>query len=445
MLKIRTFYPRLLAALGFCAATLMPAAFAGEFDELSYHYPYVDPYLATTTIAIMKGREERSGDETIRDLEVALLPRRNAVPLFEGKGKLHFRLYRSKGQAPLIIIVPGLGSSAYEGSASFIAESLVAGGFHVLVMPDPLNWNFALAASRSGFPGHHAADAIDMYRAMQAALHYVTDEAGVSVGKVGLMGFSEGALCAAYVDKLDAEEGELDFVTTLLINPPVDPLSAIRKIDEMARVGATLTPEQRSRVQSFAFGTGIRALKQDYDDPEYFAGWDQRLRMSNAQIRYLIGASLYSSIGDTMYAIEQAQRPGVLKTPVSEGYRTARLEEARSIGVLGYLERFLLPHLRLGDPSLTMESLNDTTSLRAIGLALAQSRRVYLMHNRDDILLNPGDIEYLQRTFRDRATIYPRGGHLGNLWYPSNKRDIVLHFQRFFGKEPEPEGWHWGF
>ncbi|NJD07865.1 MAG: alpha/beta hydrolase [Methylococcaceae bacterium] len=430
---------QILLTLAIFASAPALAGGAREFDETTYRYPYADPYLATTTIAIMKGREERSGDETIRDLEVALLPRRNAVPLFEGKGKLHFRLYRSKGEAPLIFIVPGLGSSAYEGSASFIAESLVAGGFHVLVMPDPLNWNFALAASRSGFPGHHVADAVDMYRAMQAALHYVTDEAGVSVGKLGLMGFSEGALCAAYVDKLDAEESELDFVTTLLINPPVDPLSAIRKIDEMARVAATLTPEQRSRVQSFAFGTGIRALKQDYDDPDYFADWDQRLRMTNAQIRYLIGASLYSSIGDTMYAVEQAQHPGVLKTPVSASFRSARLEEARSIGVLGYLERFLLPHLRIADPGLTMDALNDATSLRAIGLALAQSRRVYLMHNRDDILLNPGDIEYLMRTFGERAIVYPRGGHLGNLWYPSNKRDIVLHFQQHVGKARQSE------
>jgi hypothetical protein len=432
---------RLLLALAICAAPPAPAASAREVDELSYRYPYVDPYLATTTIAIMKGREQRSGDDTIRDMEIALLPRRNAVPLFEGKGKLRFRLYRSRDKAPLVIIVPGLGSSAYEGSASFIAESLVAGGFHVMVMPDPLNWNFALAASRSGFPGDHAIDAVDMYRAMQAALNYVIDEGRIGIGRIGLMGFSEGALCAAYVDKLDSEENDIDFATTLLINPPVDPLSAIRKIDSMAQIGRTLTAEQRSRVQAFAFGTGVGALKQDYDDPDYFADWDRRLRMTNAQIRYLIGASLFSAIGDTMYAIEQAQRPGILKTPVSENYRSARLEEARSIGLLGYLERFLLPRLRLDDPSLNMESLNDGTSLKAIGLALAQSRRVFLMHNRDDILLNPGDIEYLKRTFADRAMIYPRGGHLGNLWYSSNKRDIVAHFLQFLGKGQESEGW----
>ncbi len=434
MPQTRTLLVRLLPALTIAVIACLLGACTRPVDDTAYRYPYFDPYLATTTIAIMKGRDERWGDDTIRGLEIALLPDRNAVPLLEGKGKLRFRLYQSQGKAPLIIIVPGLGSSAYEGSASHIAELLVASGFHVLVMPDPLNWNFALAASTSGFPGDHFADAADMYRAMQAALRHVTNHQHVEVGRIGLMGFSEGALCAAYVDKLDAEQGDIDFGTTLLINPPVDPLVAIRKIDAMARVGQTLTPKERAHVQAYAFGTGVRALKEDFDDPDYFADWDKRLQMNNLQIQYLIGASLFSAIGDTMYVIELAQHPGVLKTTLSEGFRTARLEEARSIGLLGYIERFLLPRLRADEPLMDMETLNASTSLKAIEPALAKSRRVFLMHNRDDILLAPGDIGYLERLFGDRATIYPRGGHLGNLWYPRNKHDIVAHFRHHLGE-----------
>lgn len=415
------------------------ASCARKIDDGVYRYPYADPYLATTTIAIMKGRDERWGDDTIQGLEIDLLPGRNDVPLLEGKGRLRFRLYQAEGKAPLIFIVPGLGSSAYEGSASFIAELLLANGFHVLILPDPLNWNFALAASTTGFPGDHFADAADMYRAMQAALRHVSDHLNVGIGKIGLMGFSEGALCAAYVDKLDSERGDIGFGTTLLVNPPVDPLVAIQKIDAMAQIGRILTPEKRAHVQAFAFGTGVHALKQDFDDPDYFADWDQRLRMSNTQIKYLIGASLYSSIGDTMYVIELAQRPGVLKTPISPGFRTARLDEARSVGLMGYIERFLLPRLRVDDPQMDIETLNANTSLKAIGPTLAKSRRVFLMHNRDDILLSPGDIEYLERLFGARARIYPRGGHLGNLWYAQNKRDIVAHFRHFLSQDGPAE------
>jgi pimeloyl-ACP methyl ester carboxylesterase len=440
MPQIETPLVRWLLALTISVISSSLGASARTVDELSYRYPYRDPYLATTTIAIMKGRDEGRDNHMIRDLEIALLPGRNDVPLLEGKGKLRFRLYQNQGKVPLVIIVPGLGSSAYAGSASYIAELLFANGFHVMVLPDPLNWNFALAASTSGFPGDHFADAADMYRAMQFALRHVTDQQRVRIGKIGLMGFSEGALCAAFVDKLDSEQGSINFDTTLLVNPPVDPLAAIRKIDAMAQVGQSLSPDERARVQSYAFGTGVRALKKDYDDPDYFDDWDRRLRMTNKQIQYLIGAALFSDVGDTIYVIEQVKRPGVLKAPLSRDVRSARLDEARSMGLLGYLERFLLPRLRVDDPQLDIETLNASTSLRAIGPALAKSSRVFLMQNRDDILLSPGDIEYLEYTFGDRATIYPRGGHLGNLWYPPNKQDIVAHFRRLFGSHQWLEG-----
>jgi len=424
---------RLLLVFAISLISSSLTAAARSVDESSYRYPYHDPYLATTTIAIMKGRDEGRDSDTIQDLEIALIPGRNDIPLLEGKGKLRFRLYPNQGKAPLIIIVPGLGSSAYAGSASHIAELLFANGFHVLVLPDPLNWNFALAASTSGFPGDHFADAADMYRAMQQALRHVVKHQHVRIKRIGLMGFSEGALCAAFVDKLDAEQGSINFDSTLLVNPPVDPLAAIQKIDSMARIGRTLSSEQRAHVQAYAFGTGIRALKADYDDPDYFADWDRRLRMSNKQIQYLIGAALFSDVGDTMYVIELAKRPGVLKAPFSPDSRTARLDEARSIGLLGYLERFLLPKLRLSDPQMDVKTLHAGTSLKAIEPTLAKSRRVHLMHNRDDILLSPGDIDYLERIFGERATIYPRGGHLGNLWYPPNKQDILAHFRQLFG------------
>lgn len=154
MHPIQASFMRLVLALTMSIVLCSLGACMRNVEDRSYRYPYFDPYLATTTIAIMKGRDERWGDNTIQGLQIDLLPGRNAVPLLEGKGKLRFRLYQSRGTAPLVIIVPGLGGSAYEGSASFIAESLVESGFHVMVMPDPFNWNFALAASSSGFPGY---------------------------------------------------------------------------------------------------------------------------------------------------------------------------------------------------------------------------------------------------------------------------------------------------
>jgi hypothetical protein len=51
------------------------------------------------------------------------------------------------------------------------------------------------------------------------------------------------------------------------------------------------------------------------------------------------------------------------------------------------------------------------------------------MHNRDDFLVSSADLDYLEGLLGDRAKIYPYGGHMGNLWYSQNRKDIVSIFK----------------
>ncbi len=51
------------------------------------------------------------------------------------------------------------------------------------------------------------------------------------------------------------------------------------------------------------------------------------------------------------------------------------------------------------------------------------------MHNADDLILGRGDLGFLRRTFGERLTLYPRGGHCGNLNYRVNG-DAMLEFFR---------------
>ena len=51
-----------------------------------------------------------------------------------------------------------------------------------------------------------------------------------------------------------------------------------------------------------------------------------------------------------------------------------------------------------------------------------------VMHNLDDIILEPGEIDFFPEVFGDRAVIYPHGGHCGNM----NYRDNVAHMLSVF-------------
>jgi phospholipid-binding lipoprotein MlaA len=60
---------------------------------------------------------------------------------------------------------------------------------------------------------------------------------------------------------------------------------------------------------------------------------------------------------------------------------------------------------------------------------LANSPSAFLFHNADDVTMAPGEIDQLQKIFGSRATIYPHGGHCGNLTYRTNVADLLAVFR----------------
>jgi hypothetical protein len=58
---------------------------------------------------------------------------------------------------------------------------------------------------------------------------------------------------------------------------------------------------------------------------------------------------------------------------------------------------------------------------------------VHILHNLDDFFAVRKSIEALKEALGDQVTLYPYGGHLGNLWYPENKKTVL----RFFPPYPE--------
>ena len=127
-------------------------------EAAEYKYPYRDPYLATATTAILsdEGATARVPSIIVR---VPGLPGRNNLPTLEGRGDVSLALYRQNRPAPLLFILAGLGSNPYFGVASYLASLFYKEGFHVVILPSPMSWNFALSANRRGAPGYAPEDA----------------------------------------------------------------------------------------------------------------------------------------------------------------------------------------------------------------------------------------------------------------------------------------------
>jgi hypothetical protein len=53
-----------------------------------------------------------------------------------------------------------------------------------------------------------------------------------------------------------------------------------------------------------------------------------------------------------------------------------------------------------------------------------------VMTNENDFILTREELDYLRQLFGERAKIYPRGGHLGNLEYKENLAYMVEFFKK---------------
>ncbi len=87
----------------------------------------------------------------------------------------------------------------------------------------------------------------------------------------------------------------------------------------------------------------------------------------------------------------------------------------------------LLPFWERTTKGTSLAELARQSSLTALEGYLKESDKIGVMHNADDLILGPGDIGFLRRTFGNRLTLYPLGGHCGNLNYRVNA-DAMLEF-----------------
>jgi len=68
--------------------------------------------------------------------------------------------------------------------------------------------------------------------------------------------------------------------------------------------------------------------------------------------------------------------------------------------------------------------------LQSIEDYVSDARHIAVIGNLDDIILAPGEVQYLQNLFgAERSTFFPRGGHLGNMPERIFLTNVVEYFQ----------------
>jgi hypothetical protein len=409
----------LALALAACSTAIEPQPVAGPPPP--YDYNIVNPYVATVVGTPPALAAVVPEEINVTEFDLRVFPDRPIPQVFWYADRLRYSLVYQNKPAPLIFLIAGTGAGHDSIKSIYLQRVFFEAGYHVISLPSPTYPDFMISASTTDVPGRAEDDAKDLYRVMQLAYERVKNR--IEVTAFHLTGYSLGAWHAAFVAKLDAEQKAIGLKKILLINPPVNLYTSAQRLDAMlvdnipggnANIGGLLQ-ELINQIASVYKSAEALNFRSDYILYSLYL----KLQPSDEELEALIGLAFRFASANLVFTSDVLTDFGLIVpknlelTPVSS--LTDYFEVSMRVGFIEYFHDLYYPYYRARDSNLTQEELIQQASLESIGDYLAAADNVGVITNEDDIMLAPGQVEFLARTFGPRAQIYPTGGHVGNL------------------------------
>jgi hypothetical protein len=255
------------------------------------------------------------------------------------------------------------------------------------------------------------------------------------VSSFNLCGYSLGASQAAFVAKLDEERRGFNFRKVLMINPPVNLYSSVSSIEALLKQipggpkkeGIFFNKMISKFSQFYRYGNFV-ALNDDF----LYAIFSEHL-FSPEETAGLIGLNFRINLAGMIFSSDVMTNSGYVVPKNRVLSPTDSLDDyfqvSTHLSFFNYYNEYFYPYFLKLHPGLTKQALIDSLSLRSIEGYLKSSDKFGLMTNENDFILTKSELDYLRQLFGERAKIYPRGGHLGNLEYKENLDYMVNFFK----------------
>ena len=400
-----------------------------------WDYPFVNPHEATVLGTPLMYMAPVPPKVPLKQFDLSVFEDRKTPEVFWYMDKLKCSLVYQDKKAPLVFNIAGTGAGYNSGKMIYMQRALYAAGFHVISLTSPTHPSFIVTASQSMVPGHILEDAEDLYRVMELAMEKVGDK--IDVSAFYLTGYSLGAAQAAFVSKLDEERGLFNFEKVLMINPPVNLFNSVEILDDMLVEGihggsknfAEFFDKFFAVISSYYNKTG----QLDITDPDFLYDVYKYNPPKDTTLEALIGISFRLSSSGMIFTADVMNGGGYV---VPQGAILTTGTSLTDIFLVcnrtsfeDYYHEYFFPHFKSREPGLTEKELIGRISLKSIAPYLRTAGKIGVMHNEDDVILAPGEIDFFKEVFGPRAKIYPTGGHCGNMQYKWFVQDMIDFFK----------------
>lgn len=428
------------------ARLLWRVARDAQIDEPRIEGPADDSGVTQTLEAAFLGPRDPGFAARLDTREIALRSSGRALP---------YSVRMQPGPAPLVFVVPGLGTHRLGSGSLALAEMAWERGYSVAIVSSTLSFEFVERGASLPVPGHAPQDAYDTHRALDAIDR---DLAARYPGRVSAriyFGYSLGAFHGFYIAAAERSSGSglVSIDRYLLLDPPVRLLYGMERLDSFYDVPLAFPPDQREaevrRILQKTITVARQAQAQRLGAGEYARiateGLDAQalapsieLPFTNEEAKFLIGLAFRRALQALLWSSQEREDLGVLLT---ERRPLQRLPAYREIGDYSfemYLHAFVLPYHRdrLGSVS-SAEQLVAMNDLHAIAEPLRANPKLRVFANRNDFLTSEADITWLTALVGpERVHFFPSGGHLGNLHRPEVQAEVMASLDDLPGAPP---------
>jgi ABC-type transporter lipoprotein component MlaA len=345
--------------------------------------------------------------------------------------KLKFTFWLQSGKAPVVYIVPGLGSHRLAQSSIALAELVYKNGFSAVCISSSFNFEFMEHASTAAMPAYLPVDGRDTHVALTEIDRRLNKLYPDRLGEKALMGYSMGALQSLFIaangstNQLStapksSEDGPLiKFSRYVAINTPVRMAHGMSKLDEFYQSPLEWPVAERTENIENTF-LKVAALSKSTLTPH------TSLPFNAIESKFLIGLMFRLTLRNIIYSSQRRNNQGVLQQRIQNLRRDPVYQEILQYSYRDYYKSFVIPNYWSAGLDSTAEALEQAGDLRTYTAGLLANPGIRVIVNENDFLLAGADFEWLRATFAPgQLTIFPQGGHLGNLSNPIVQKSIL--------------------
>ena len=435
---------------------------------------------------------------TFKDPEFPSHGRTRSVLIPATGRKLKFTFWLQPGKANVVYIVPGLGSHRLAETSLALAELVYNNGFSAVCVSSPFNYEFMENASTAAMPAYLPVDGHDLRVALTEIDQHLHALYPNRLGNKALMGYSMGAFESLFIAATgptnqlpvcqSPDEGGplIQFDRVVAINTPVRMAQGISKLDEFYRAPLSWPDAERAEDLENTF-LKMAALSKVTLTPR------SSLPFSAVESKFLIGLTFRLTLRDVIFSSQRRNNQGVLQHPIRNFRRDPVYQEILQYSYQDYFEKFAIPYYQArglaspreiggaearpveyasggaghaaeviprgkgraasgseqptarragvisrGEP--TAETMEKAGDLRTYDAALRANSDIRIIVNQNDFLLTDEDLTWLHATFApEQLTVFPQGGHLGNLSNPTVQKAILAALTPMRPPDPKPE------